>query len=179
MLSFKQYLAESSVAGNYVCAYTDKPPIPETLLPKSGIIVPPGKCHITLIYSEFSDVDQRLVNNVLSMLPQNLDLTVTSAEVFDSKDEEGNITDKGTLVLKVKNKFVDQLHDSLISLGMMHSYPEYAQHVTIAYKVGADEAREKASEINTFLSTLPHNMILQTYSYESKDIDKNYADKLK
>lgn len=179
MISFKQYLTESSQSGNYVCTHTDAPNVPDSLLPKSGTVVPAGKHHLTLVYSEFSDVDQRLVNNLLQMLPDSLELIVTGSEVFDSKDDEGNTTDKGTLVLKIKNSFIDQLHESLVSLGMQHSYPEYAQHVTVAYKVDREECYEKSNQINAYLMSLPVPIVLNTNGYESKAIDRNWADSLK
>ena len=178
MLTFKEFLNESC-EGNYVSTFTSMPILPTNFLPKSGTIVPEGKHHLTLVYSEFSDVDSRLIRNLVQMLPPSLDLVVLSAEVFDSKDENDDLTDKGTLVLKVKNRFVDQLHDSLISLGMQHSYPDFAQHVTIAYKVDREEAYEKAGQLNDFLQELPTPIVLKTNGYESEGIDKNWSDKLK
>lgn len=179
MLSFKEYLLESATNGNYVCAYSNPPPIPNEFLPKSGKIVPVGKHHITLVYSQFSEVDSRILSNLISMLPPELELVVTGADCFDSKDAEGNTTDKSTLVVKVKNKFVDNLHASLISLGMQHSYDQFEQHVTIAYDVDMDECHKLAADINMWLQEWAEPLKIYTTSYHSEGIEKNWAETLK
>ena len=180
MLSFVSYLSESTgtYPGNYVCAYTTKPIIPDALLPKSGKR-PEDNYHITLIYSPNSNVDQRIVQNSLSQAPRNLELDYNHFDCFDSIPKDGERDqEKATLVLKVNSKEAEYLHLAMKNLGMEHTYKEYSPHVTIAYDVDRDEAYDYMLRLNQWLMELPIERKLVTTHYESKPIDKDWVSKL-
>lgn len=180
MISFKEYLLESSPAGNYVCAHCNAPEIPHELLPKSGT-VNMSEPHITLMYSRGTNIDPRVVDNVMRTMPHEFQLSWASAECFDAIPKEGERDEnKATLVLKVVSPTAMQIHESLKSLGMVHSYPELSPHVTIAYNVDRDEAYDCASRINEWMMSNPVgglNKIFTTH-IESKPIDENWTKKL-
>lgn len=179
MISFKTFLAESLSysPGNYICSYCETPFVPNELLPKTGKLLT-DKHHITIIYSENSNVDQRVIQNVLSMVPDSFDLGYDCFSCFDSIPKEGERDEnKATLVLKVKSKVASQLHDTMKMLGMQHSYPEFSPHVSICYEVDREEAYQCVYNLNTWLANQPQ-MTIQTKYFESKPIDKDWVKKL-
>jgi 2'-5' RNA ligase len=180
MLSFKQYLLESdSAPGNYVCAYCNFPFLPDHLYPKTGI-KSEKEPHITLMYSEYTNVDDRVLKSFLTTIPQQFGLQWDHVDVFDSEqDEESNEKPVAALVLKVKSSTAVAIHEALKTLGMQHSYEEFSPHVTIAYKVDREEAWECASRINEFITSNREVLMpLETTHVEFAPIDKEWVSKL-
>lgn len=178
MLTFKEYISEqiSTKPGNYVCLNCNKPNIPDELLPKSGK-QPDGKHHMTLMYSEHSNVDSRLIQRLIDNLPNEFGLNATNTELFDSRNDDGEINpDKKTLVLRVQHPFVDSIHDSLKRLGMQHSYEDFSPHITLAYDCDTDEAQIAKANIDQYLMGL--KLEIPTTNYEHNPIDKNWVSKL-
>jgi 2'-5' RNA ligase len=147
------------------------------MMPKSGKR-PDDNYHITLIYSQFSDVDQRLISNLLQMVPVDYDLVYDSVDCFDSKKEGETDPTEAALVLKVNSPTAIKIHESLVSLGMEHSYPEFSPHVTLAYGVDIEEAYRCKNELNLWLEGLPVRPRVTTTRFESKAIDKDWVSKL-
>lgn len=175
MLNFLDYICEQmgEWPGNYVAARTEDPVIPKNLLPKSGT-VPEGKSHITLMYSMFSCVDGRILDNFIKTVPHDFQVTPTDFECFDAKgDNEG----KAAVVMCVSHPFLQTMHDSLKTLGMEHSYPEFKPHITIAYDVDLDEAYEVRDRLRDWLVNGNSNPI-NTIEIYHEPVDKEWSKKL-
>lgn len=180
MLFLKFLCEELGVApGNYVSLQCDDLLLPDELLPKSGT-KPTGKSHVTLMYSPESAVDSRILDNQLSMVPQDMELVVTGFSVFDSldKDNPEALLTKGCIVANVQHPFLQTIHDSLETLGMEHTYPEFSPHITIAYDVDIDEARLKCSGLNMWLENQLEPLIVQSNSITHEPVDKEWVSKL-
>lgn len=180
MKSFLEYLSEQTgiYPGNYVCINCTTPTLPEKLLPKTGKLAA-GKSHITLMYSKESNVNQKTIANVLSTYPIDLDLDCCSSACFDSIPKAGERDEsKGTLVLKINNQHLDKIHETLKSLGMQHSYPEFSAHVTIAYGVDREEAHDCANQISNWLIDPNNTISIKTTGFEHNPIDENWSSKL-
>lgn len=185
MLTFKEYLKESDITekpGNYVSIKCECPALPDIFLQSSGEITKSGKCvpegehHITLMYSEFSDVDQALISKVLSSAADDFYVKITGAECFDAKLDGVLQEDKKTLVLTVQSSILDTLHETLVSLGMTHSYPVFSPHITIAYDVDIDECMIIKNKIEQYL--YDNQLTVRANGFESKPIEKNWSSKL-
>ena len=77
MLSFKQYLLEST-GGNYVSLDVDDPEIELNL--DSGKIVPPGKHHVTLMYSEGTSVPPEKIKTAIEWMTKAAQRSEGNAE---------------------------------------------------------------------------------------------------
>lgn len=174
MISFIDYICEQSgvFPGNYVSADCDHPKLPEHLLPKTGKKTDDSSAHITLMYSKNTAIDKRVIDNVLSLAPHVFSLRVDSAACFDSQDSE----DECCIVLKVHSPVAVQLHDTMKSLGMVHSYDEFSPHVTIAYGVKRDEGYALQQQITDWIISNP--MSLQTKLVKHAPIDTEWVNKL-
>lgn len=179
MLNFLEFLQEDAGIwpGNYVAATTNDPVLPEDLLPKSGTR-PIDKSHITLMYSEFTDVDPRIIENFLKTVPQDFEVKPTGFELFDSKKDGELIPEKSTLVMRVDHPFLYTIFESLVSLGMEHSYPEFSPHVTIAYDVDREDAFNSFQALNNWLSITPVLPVVEISSIYQQPIDKDWVSKL-
>lgn len=180
MFSFKQFLFEAiqTKPGNYVAVYVTPPMLPESLLPAEGKR-PENNYHVTLIYSEFSNVNHDTINRICGDVDKGLIVDLIEAAVFDSIPKDGERDQNlATLVMKLKNDHIEKLHESLKSLGCVHSYPDYSPHVTVAYNVPREQAYESANKINMYLSEFGRLPPVVTTRFESKAIDKEWVAKL-
>jgi hypothetical protein len=131
------------------------------------------------MYSKESNVHQKTIENVLSTYPIVMDLGCYSSACFDSIPKDGQRDEnKGTLVLKIRSQHLDTIHETLKSLGMNHSYPEFSAHVTVAYMVDREEAHSCANAISEWLCDPMNKLQVQTTGYESNSIDENWSSKL-
>lgn len=180
MLSFIEYLNEvySVGPGNYVALYCNQVNIPSHLLPPSGK-QPGSEAHITLIYSRGTNVDHSLIRRVCDMVGQEHKLVPHRFDCFDSIPKDGERDENlATLVLKVSNPTVEAIHESLKSLGCVHSYPEFSPHITIAYQVDRDECYEYQSRLNMLIEEGYQFNPIWTTKYICKDIDEEWVKKL-
>lgn len=181
MKSFVQYICEENniVPGNYVSATCDLPVLPQELMPVSGKRTDNNSAHITLIYSQHSNVDHKLINTILGMVTDKFPLTVDHFECFDAVPKEGEHDEnKCTLVAKVKSAYAVTLHDTFKTLGMEHSYPEFSPHISIAYDVDREEGYQVKDKLNAWLLSNPISITVETKQFEVKAIDKDWVKKL-
>lgn len=169
MKSFKQLMLEST-GGNYVSMMVDDPKINIEI--SSGTIVPPGKHHVTLMYSEGSDIPEERIRKKIEWMTGNRSVVSKKAEVFDSQEDPS----LGCVVLTVESYHLHNIHGELRRLGMKHSYSEFKPHVTLAYDVDIEEARRVANDLNKTLSTTPCVLIL--HGLEVAPIKENWSDSL-
>ena len=128
--------------GNYVSIDVLNFKVPKFAIPKSGKILSRDKRHITLIYSENTDVPKSVIEKALESFPEKIIVAADKFAVFDNPDDEKTVT----LVLKVKSKNLDDMSKKLIDIGCKHSYDSINHHISIAYGVDKDEATRIVDE---------------------------------
>ena len=169
MITFKQYLIQST-SGNYVSLDVDNPEIDLDL--KSGTVVPPGKHHVTLMYSEGTDVPKDKIKKGIEWMTGSRTAKSHSVDVFDSDDDPT----KGCIVLDIDSDHLHNIHEELRRIGLRHSYQEFKPHVTLAYGVDIDEAKRIAKELNAKLKMEP--CLITMKGLVVKPIKDNWSDEL-
>lgn len=169
MLTFKQYLLEST-GGNYVSLEVDDPEIELKL--DSGKIVPPGKHHVTLMYSKGTSVPPEKIKKAIEWMTGSRTAKSKSVGIFDSQDNPS----LGCIVLKIDSDHLQNIHEELKRIGLRHSYSEYQPHVTLAYDVDIEEARSTAKQLNKKLQETPCLITMRGLSVEP--INDNWSDDL-
>ena len=169
MLTFKQYILEST-GGNYVSLEVDDPEIELKL--DSGTIVPSGKHHITLIYSEGTNVPEEKIKNAIEWMTGSRTVKSKSVVVFDSQDNPSS----GCIVLKIDSDHLQNIHEELKRIGLRHSYSDYQPHVTLAYDVDIEEARTTADHLNKKLQETPCLITMRGLTINK--INDNWSDDL-
>lgn len=174
MITFKQYLQEAyAPKGNYVSIKATDHNIfninkyPGAMVPKSGTEVPNEDRHVTIIYSEESNIDcHSLVDSVMSKFPDVVLADVIGFEAFDSVPKEGERDpSKATVVALLKSPVLDMVHEHLKAYGCYHSYQQYSPHISLYYEVDIDEAHLVVDVLNDIVP-LPYKVRLQEYVSE-------------
>lgn len=185
MITFKQYLQEAyAPKGNYVSIKATDHNIfnikryPGAVAPKSGIEVPIEDRHVTLIYSEESNIDcHSLVDSVMSKFPDVILADVVGFEAFDDVPKEGERdSTKATVVAVLKSPVLDMVHEHLKAYGCYHSYQQYSPHISLYYEVDLQEAHLVVDILNDVVP-LPYKVRLQ--EYVSEVLKKDWKTQLK
>ena len=178
--SFKQFFTESvEPDGNYVaikCEDVSKFLDLFRIKNKSGEAPPNGDYHCTLIYSKDTSMNPELVLNLTNLGKQNTWLAhVIGVECFDSVPKDGSRdATKSCVVLKLKSPQAEEAHNRLKTIGLRHSYQEFAAHVTLLYNVKQYEAHYIKDIINRELSNMKPISIVLSGVYSQK-INKDYV----
>jgi hypothetical protein len=177
MISFKDYLRESTNAGNYVSIKcSDLGRFFDALYvtpPKSGESPPAGDYHCTLMYSKGSSVPP---NRIQKFLDANFSAPITcnivGIDCFDSIPKDGSRdAAKSCLVLKLDNPTLGIIHNSLVPFGLKHSYAEYNPHVTLRYNMSVTEAHVYRDMLNEFPELRELTLTLRTIKSETVNED--------
>jgi len=173
MITFKQYLVEDAkTPGNYISIKSDDlgdffsdNDIEE---PVSGESPPKGDYHCTLMYSKGSAVDTKSILKAINEagFQKDYKCTVTAADCFDA-DDGG----KSCVVLKLDIPEFHKLHKFLKTLGLDHSYPKFAPHVSLRYNMDVEEAHKVRDAINAS-SAKP---TIKLSDIHSETINTNYV----
>lgn len=166
MISFKQYLIEKSKPpGNYASIGVDGGiPInlPKT---KSGVATPLDKLHVTLIYSPTTSLNPAKVLQTLeSKFPVVVRAVGTEFDVFDGDNG------KSALVLRLESPILNAAHQSLVSMGCKHTYPEYNPHVSVVTDINTEECHALAEVLNKTMDRVD----LRLSGYTSKPIVEDW-----
>lgn len=105
--------------------------------------------HITLMWSETSNVDHDYIKRMVSQmtayqLAKSYKLTPKEVQLFSNK--HGGVS----VVLVVNHGCLSYIHQMLSMLGMTHTFPEYVSHMSITYNTPplmAEEIKRKAELI--------------------------------
>jgi 2'-5' RNA ligase len=177
MISFKQYLLESTPGGNYLSIGVEAPGISLRALPygipDDGYECEPGNQHVTLIYSEASKIDPTdLLSEVTAKFPQSLLAEIDHFECFDALPKDGERDEnKCTIVAKLYCPMLREIHDYLVSRGCRHSYDEYSPHMSLWYDCDRAKGHELADKLNKYYQV--PSLVLQYY--KSDTIKKDWA----
>ena len=149
--SFREYLAEATDTGkgNYVSIGCKFPDFVEELDLASGSLN--KSPHITLIYSKESKEDPKDILSDIQVKfgTKSIPCEVVEAAKFDSLPKKGERDEKkACVVLKLKSKKLEDIHEFLKGKGLKHSYPEFSPHLTLFYDVDSDEANTVVSTLN-------------------------------
>lgn len=179
MLTFKQYLESvTKPEGNYLSINVDASLVlPGFIPPKTGTEVPLNKQHVTLIYSEKSNIDpDRLLTKIQSEFPNEITAKVYEFACFDALPKDGERDEnKSTLVVKLKSDMLEKIHVRLKQLGCSHSYNQYSAHVSLFYGVDRDECHRLVKTLNRAVK-LPTDARLSGYT--SERIIDDWSEKL-
>jgi 2'-5' RNA ligase len=148
--------------------------------PASGVEVPNGDYHCTLIYSKETNLDPDSVReNILSSgLKIYIIAGVTSFECFDSIPEAGmDVPEKSCIVAKLQNINLHKIHDHLRGLGLRHSYAEYSPHVTLRYNMDVAEAHMYRDLLNslTVSQDFGFHFVVELSNLRSEGINEDYV----
>jgi hypothetical protein len=124
--------------GNYVSIGVLNFKVPKFAIPKTGKILSRDKRHVTLIYSENTDISKKTIEEALSSFPEKIIAKPNGYAIFDNPDDEKTCT----LVLKVESKNLEDMSKKLLDIGCKHSYDSINHHISIAYGVDKNEANE-------------------------------------
>lgn len=193
--SFKEYLAEAkdTNTGNYVSVGCLMPEISKDLELKSGN--PNKEPHVTLIYSKESTENPKDILSDIQVRFGTKEILcgVIEAAKFDSLPKKGERDEnKACIVLKLKSKKLEDIHEFLKGKGLKHSYPEFSPHLTLFYDVDSDEANTVVSTLNATgaldgltinCSGFKSNTIIEKWNeetiVESTDLDISFASLVK
>lgn len=154
MISFIQlysYLREAFSSGNYVAIDVDDD---IDLLGDekihSGKVTPEEKRHVTLMYSKTSAKDHEAILSMLKdKYPPKIVADVVGYECFDALPKEGERDENlSCLVVKLQSPVLSMIHKHLASIGLEHSYPEFAPHMTLIYDMDRSEAHALKDKLN-------------------------------
>ena len=178
MITFKQYLeAVTKPSGNYLSIGVDASLLlPGFTLPKTGTEVPLNKQHVTLIYSEKTNLNPaHLLSKLQSRFPNEIAARAYMFDCFDALPKNGERdANKSTLVVKLKSDMLTKMHEYLKELGCAHSYDTYSAHVSLFYDVDREECHALVKKLNRTVK-LPTDVRLAGYKSERivKDWGKN------
>ena len=181
MISFKRFCeATNSTAGNYVSIDAKDPNgfmLPARLRPKTGTEVKLADRHVTLVYSEKSNLDPvKLLKVIEDKFPKKIQAEIIGFDCFDALPKNGTRdVKKSTLVMKLKSPVLDKIHERLVELGCQHSYDKFSAHVSLYYDVEINECHQlkKTLERKTHLP-----MQIELSGYKSEPIDDDWENKL-
>jgi 2'-5' RNA ligase len=144
--------------GIYVCCKfneEDCEALHELVKDIPGEVMDPKKYHTTIIYSRtYDDV----------ALPGKLAISMMEDTVFKGVE----FFDSGALVMTTSNKSLDELHTKMMSeYDLTFDYPDYAQHITLAYDVDKDQVDVEA------LKQKLKDVKLRISKFEKEDLDLN------
>lgn len=173
MITFKQYILEQLSSGNYASIdVKEKIDVPLLIKDLSGVEVPLEKQHVTLMYSEFSNIPHEKILHVLEdLFPETIFAEGYEFECFDSPDDPT----KSALVLKVESFILNQMHTHLLSMGCNHSYPEYQPHISFFYGVDKEECHAIKDLLNQ-VTKFPIRVSLS--GIKTEDIKKDWGKNL-
>ena len=180
--SFKEFFISESTKepdGNYVAIKSENVSKFLSLFNiknKTGEAPPNEDYHCTLIYSKETSINPASILSLTNLGVHNTWLAkIEKAECFDSVPKDGTRDSaKSCIVLKLKSQQAEDAHNKLKTLGLIHSYPEYAAHVTLLYNVNLYEAHFIRDLINSELSKMKPISIVLSGVY-SQTINKDYV----
>lgn len=180
MITFKQfYEAAVTPKGNYMSINVDGSMVlPGFVKPKTGTEIPLDKQHVTLIYSQTSELDPgELLSKIESLFPHEIPAQVYEFASFDALPKDGTRdATEATLVVKLKSDMLNKIHEKLKELGCEHSYPEYSAHVSLYYGVNKKEC-DLLVKLNNRIVKLPSDIRLA--GYKSEPIIEDWGKDLK
>lgn len=176
MLSFKQYLLES-VKGNYVSIGVKSPieiPSLEKIFGGSKICAGNDQ-HVTLMYSKETDLDNREILASLQKYDELITAKIDGVAAFDAVPKEGERDEKlCTIVVKLKSPTLDKIFKELQDIGLKHSYPDFAPHISLIYDLPIEDKERAMSIVKKELGAA---VLLK--DIKAAPIKENWADKLK
>ena len=180
--SFKEFFIQESTKepdGNYVaikCEDVSKFLDLFRIKTKTGEAPPNGDYHCTLIYSKETEMNPKSVLDLTNLGSNNTWLAkIDKAECFDSIPKDGSRdSEKSCIVLKLKSQQAEDAHNRLKFIGLKHSYPEYAAHVTLLYNMSVFEAHYVRDLINNELTKMKPISVVLSGVY-SQPINKDYV----
>ena len=179
MKTFLQFLSESEASGNYVSIGLKSPLIVPKLEPMFGgsFVCDPKDQHVTLIYSKSTDVSK---SRVLSALHHwdTVEAEIGDVAAFDAVPKNGErAKDETTIVVKIKSKVLDEIHERLKSdLGLKHSYEDYSPHISLLYNLPISEKQRALDYISKWLKSSGPKTI-ELYGWVSDNIKENWHSK--
>lgn len=179
MISFKQFLFENS-SGNYVSIKVENGlsiPSLEKLFGGSHVCDPKDQ-HVTLIYSKGTEVSKNKILDTLHQWNGKIEVELGDVTAFDATPKEGERDSSlCTIVIKLKSKTLDDIHERLKDIGLKHSYPDFSPHISILYNLPIEE-KEKA--ISTIEKWIPGNSDVVTLrGFIVQPIKENWAESRK
>ena len=174
--SFKEYLAEAkdTNTGNYVSVGCSMPEISKDLELKSGN--PNKEPHVTLIYSKESTENPKDILSDIQVRfgTKEILCEVIGAAKFDSLPKKGERDEnKACIVLKLKSKKLEDIHEFLKNKGLKHSYPEFSPHLTLFYGVDRDEANGVVATLNA--TGILEDLVLSCSGFKSNTIIEDWG----
>lgn len=152
MKSYQQYICEQqqTAKGNYV-AVSCTTNATKLVSPEDGEVV--DDSHITLMYSEHSNVDhETILSELNNKFKSILGDTIKANKVDYFENESG---EDGTIVIRINNETLNEIHLMLTDLGMKHSYPSYNPHVSLVYHVSKEKYNSILARLEQQLEETP------------------------
>ena len=180
MKTFKQFISESKKQGNYVSINVKTSIEIKSLGSIFGesSVCNPGDQHVTLIYSEGTNVDKGVITKLLRNYEGDLDVTTNGAAAFDSLPKDGERDEKlCTIVVKLKSGILDEIHEKLKKIGLNHSYPEFSPHVSLLYNIPIDQKQKAIDIVSKFLKADMSTVTLAKFNINP--IIKDWHEKVK
>lgn len=142
------------MSGTYIAAYVGKLPSEYANKLKqllNGLeLVPDDERHATVVYSRV-EVPMSVIDGVLAMITTPLQIQIAGFDVFDTWTNGEVDPNYGSLVMLLDNIVLGAMHDAYATFGATWDYPEYNPHVTVAYKVPVELAKQVAQQMNDLL----------------------------
>lgn len=167
MKSFKSFLEEEPMTGNYVSIGLNKPANLPKMDIKTGKILDSKDHHVTIMYSRDSNVPHEdVLSKVKSQIDGHVVAKASGFAAFDSPDDTGS-----ALVLKLDSPELNTIHKNLKEMGLQHSYKAYKPHLSIAYGVDTNEAKELVGSLNKEFKSFDVHLA----GIEAEPIVKNWS----
>lgn len=125
------------------------------------------EAHATLMYSEFTEVDLKTVQEVLDTFQAPITAKFEGVEVFDDSGNPGN----AAVVLRISSPFLNEIHTRLQQIGLKHSY-DFSPHITYAYRLDSESAKLMQSDLNGIYE----GMEFVLSGFDNTEVNKNWID---